>query len=324
MTRECENMSGGETADGRDLAARCSAPRASSSSTSRARGWRPKIVQDVMRTIRRLKAEGVACLIVEQNALAALEVADRVYVMDRGRIVHEGPARELLDERRAPPRARRDLTHGQAAAPMLEVERLEKVYTARLRPHRPTFRLTADFRVEEPGIVGMMGPNGSGKTTLFELITGSNAPTAGEVSVLGRDIHRVRTVQRDRLAIHYHQSYQVRHFRSPDARTLPDAARRHVTTRIVHLFDEPQFNTQDGYIGFMLDFFRRLRDEGRLVFLCVHPNERFHLEIVEEICERFVFVRNGADHRGRGLRRRCSRICRPAPISATCSERAHA
>ena len=42
---------------------------------------------------------------------------------------------------------------------------------------------------------------------------------------------------------------------------------------LVHLFDEPQFNTQDGYIGFMLDFFRGLRAEGRLVFLCLHPNE---------------------------------------------------
>jgi ABC-type histidine transport system ATPase subunit len=62
---------------------------------------------------------------------------------------------------------------------------------------------------------------------------------------------------------------------------------------IVHLFDEPQFNTQDGYIGFMLDFFRKLRSEGRLVFLCVHPNELFHLEILEEICEHFVFVQDG-------------------------------
>ena len=32
---------------------------------------------------------------------------------------------------------------------------------------------------------------------------------------------------------------------------------------MVHLFDEPQFNTRDGYIGFMLDFFRRLRSEGQ-------------------------------------------------------------
>ncbi|MEM9493924.1 MAG: hypothetical protein AAGC55_32555 [Myxococcota bacterium] len=64
--------------------------------------------------------------------------------------------------------------------------------------------------------------------------------------------------------------------------------------QLLHLFDEPQFNTQDGYIGFMLDFFRRLRDAGRLVVICVHPNERFHLEIMEEICERFLFVHKGS------------------------------
>ena len=177
-------------------------------------------------------------------------------------------------------------------AAMLEVRQLEKVYTRSWLDRTPTFRLTADFTIENPGIVGMMGPNGSGKTTLFELITGSNAPTGGEVRVTGRDIHRVRTDQRDRLAIHYHQSYQVRHFRSfvPNVFLKPAGA----PYPVVHLFDVPQFNTQDGYIGFMLDFFRKLRDEGRLVFVCVHPNERFHLEIVEEICERFIFVQNGA------------------------------
>jgi ABC-type histidine transport system ATPase subunit len=62
---------------------------------------------------------------------------------------------------------------------------------------------------------------------------------------------------------------------------------------IIHLFDEPQFNTQDGYIGFMLDFFRRLHREGRLVFLCLHPNEAFHLEILREVCERFIFIQDG-------------------------------
>ena len=44
----------------------------------------------------------------------------------------------------------------------------------------------------------------------------------------------------------------------------------------------------------MLDFFRRLRREGRLVFLCVQEPERtVHLEILEEICERFIFVQSG-------------------------------
>jgi ABC-type multidrug transport system ATPase subunit len=175
---------------------------------------------------------------------------------------------------------------------MLDVKALEKIYRRGLLDRAPSFRLTADFRVEEPGIVGMMGPNGSGKTTLFELITGSNTPTSGEVRVMGRDIHRVRTDQRDRLAIHYHQSYQVRHFRALMPNVLLEPAGS--DTPVVHLFDEPQFNTQDGYIGFMLDFFRRLRAEGRLVFLSVHPNERFHLEILQEICEHFIFVSKGA------------------------------
>lgn len=174
---------------------------------------------------------------------------------------------------------------------MLEVSNLEKVYRKGVIDRTPTFRLTADFRIETPCIVGMMGPNGSGKTTLFELITGSNTPTAGTVHVAGRDIHKVRTDERDRLAIHYHQSYQVRHFRSIKPNVFLQTAGSDYP--LLHLFDEPQFNTQDGYIGFMLDFFRRLRSEGRLVFLCVHPNEQFHLEILHEICERFVFVHNG-------------------------------
>lgn len=174
---------------------------------------------------------------------------------------------------------------------VLEVKGLEKTYTRGLLSRTPTFSLTADFTIEKPAIVGLMGPNGSGKTTLFELITGSNRPTAGEVRVEGRNIHKVRTDERDRLAIHYHQSYQVRHFHSYVPDMLMDRAGSDYP--LVHLFDEPQFNTQDGYIGFMLDFFKKLRCTGKLVFLCVHPNEAFHLEILQDICERFIFVNNG-------------------------------
>jgi len=98
-------------------------------------------------------------------------------------------------------------------SPLLHVDRLVKRYYTRGFPRRPTFTLTADFRVDTPATIGVLGPNGSGKTTLFELMTGSNAPTSGRVLVEGRDIHGVRYDQRDRLAIHYHQSYQVRAFR---------------------------------------------------------------------------------------------------------------
>ena len=174
---------------------------------------------------------------------------------------------------------------------MLRVEGLRKVYTRGKLDRTPTFTLEADFAVEGPAIVGVMGPNGSGKTTLFELITGSNQPTAGRVLCAGQDIHRVRYAERSRLAMHYHQSYQVRRFRRGLPSFILEPAR--TASPIVHLFDEPQFTPQDGYIGFMLDFFRRLRSEGKVVFVCLHPNEPYHVELLQETCERFIYVNRG-------------------------------
>jgi len=182
---------------------------------------------------------------------------------------------------------------------MLRVESLAKVYTQGRIRRRTTFTLNADFAIEQPAIVGVMGPNGSGKTTLFELITGSNAPTAGRVLALGQDIHRVRYAERSRIAMHYHQSYQVRSFKRGLPAFMLERAR--TAAPMIHLFDEPQFNPQDGYIGFMLDFFRRLRDEGKLVFVCLHPNEPYHVELMREVCERFIFVNRGRLTHGASL-----------------------
>jgi ABC-type Na+ transport system ATPase subunit NatA len=70
-------------------------------------------------------------------------------------------------------------------------------------------------------------------------------------------------------------------------------ARSPTEAPMVHLFDEPQLNLQDGYIGFMLDFFRKLRAEGRLVVLCLHPTASWHLEILAEIAEQFLLVAEG-------------------------------
>ena len=175
--------------------------------------------------------------------------------------------------------------------PALAVQGLVKRYYRSRLARAATFTLAADFKVEGGQTVGVLGPNGSGKTTLFELITGSNAPSGGRVLVGGRDIHRVRYAERDRLAIHYHQSYQVRAFRKTRMAWMLERAQRQ--RPLVHLFDEPQFSIQDGYIGFMLQFFRRLRDEGNVVLLCVHPNEPFHLEVLAQSCERFLFVHQG-------------------------------
>jgi branched-chain amino acid transport system ATP-binding protein len=63
-------------------------------------GLAPVIVQELFRIIRRLKAEGVTMLLVEQFARSALEVADYAYVMERGRIpIHGTPADLARNER---------------------------------------------------------------------------------------------------------------------------------------------------------------------------------------------------------------------------------
>lgn len=174
---------------------------------------------------------------------------------------------------------------------ILEVDNIRKEYhRGRIKKER-TFSLEADFRFDKPSVVGVMGANGAGKTTLFEIMTGANPPTEGKVTCLGQNIHNVRYKERDRLAIHYHQSYQVRRLKWTKPAFMMDTAVSDYP--VVHLFDEPQFNTQDGYIGFMLDFFQKLRSEGRLIFMSLHPTEHYHLEIVQEICERFMFVYEG-------------------------------
>ncbi|MGU3537429.1 ABC transporter ATP-binding protein [Methylobacterium sp. A54F] len=58
-------------------------------------GLAPKLVEEVFRIIRQLKAEQVTMLLVEQFAMAALGVADHAYVLENGRIRFQGPAQQL-------------------------------------------------------------------------------------------------------------------------------------------------------------------------------------------------------------------------------------
>jgi branched-chain amino acid transport system ATP-binding protein len=60
-------------------------------------GLAPVVVSQVFDTIRRLHREGLTILLVEQNLKKALEVADRGYVVETGRIAMEGAAAQLLD-----------------------------------------------------------------------------------------------------------------------------------------------------------------------------------------------------------------------------------
>jgi branched-chain amino acid transport system ATP-binding protein len=63
-------------------------------------GLAPLVVRDIFRIVRTINAEGVTVLLVEQNAKAALEIADRAYVLETGRITLSGTGQELLADDR--------------------------------------------------------------------------------------------------------------------------------------------------------------------------------------------------------------------------------
>ena len=64
-------------------------------------GLAPLIVREVFKVVTAARQEGISVLLVEQNVRAAVEIADRAYVLDDGRIVYEGDARAFgADEQR--------------------------------------------------------------------------------------------------------------------------------------------------------------------------------------------------------------------------------
>jgi branched-chain amino acid transport system ATP-binding protein len=62
-------------------------------------GLAPLVVETILATLSRLRDDGMTVLLVEQNARAALKIADRAYVMETGRIILSGSAQDLLADR---------------------------------------------------------------------------------------------------------------------------------------------------------------------------------------------------------------------------------
>ncbi len=61
-------------------------------------GLAPKVVAELFHTIRTINREGVTVFLVEQNARQAMEISDRTYVLENGRLVREGRSKELLKD----------------------------------------------------------------------------------------------------------------------------------------------------------------------------------------------------------------------------------
>jgi len=135
---------------------------------------------------------GMALLLVTHDLALARAHADRVVLLDGGRVVETGalpaaldlprtaallarldhvPERGALPPARAPVLAVRDLVHGYAGRTVLD---------------------HVDLDVHAGEIVGLVGPSGEGKSTLLRLALGLEKPHAGTVRIAGIDIHHAR------------------------------------------------------------------------------------------------------------------------------------
>ena len=61
-------------------------------------GLAPVIVQEIAKTLEIIREQGITTIIVEQNAVAALKLADRAVILDTGTVVYDGSAKEVLED----------------------------------------------------------------------------------------------------------------------------------------------------------------------------------------------------------------------------------
>jgi branched-chain amino acid transport system ATP-binding protein len=183
-------------------------------------GLAPVIVEELLRVVRQLNADGVTIVIVEQSVNVALTIADTAYFMEKGEIRFHGPTAELLDRDDIlrsvfleGSGARKAGARKDGPVPRVSVKEKEKQAVLERAPVRlkvdgltksfAGIKAVSDvgFELYEGEILGMIGPNGAGKTTVFELISGFQVPDAGQVWLDGRDISSLSPDRRAHLGL---------------------------------------------------------------------------------------------------------------------------
>ena len=161
---------------------------------------------EILALLNRLVAEeGLSLLLITHNLGVVREMADRVYVMEKGRIVETGTRDAIFTAPKhaytrrlmaaVPPLYGPDVqtvenTHA-APEPAIAVQAVSKDFTGRsglFGQRRTTFRAVNDVSLNVmPGdIYGLAGESGSGKTTLAKMVLGLIAPSLGRVVVEGQ------------------------------------------------------------------------------------------------------------------------------------------
>jgi branched-chain amino acid transport system ATP-binding protein len=173
-------------------------------------GLSPLVVEELLGAIQTMRSSGTAILLVEQSMNVAVSVADRVYVMEAGKVRFAGPASELTahpellssvyvkkaaDSVTAEAGVKAVGLSGASSHPALEVRGVSLRFGGNAA--LDDVHLSADMGE----IVGIIGPNGAGKTTLFDVISGFLRPDGGHVQLNGVDVTDRSAAARARLGL---------------------------------------------------------------------------------------------------------------------------
>jgi branched-chain amino acid transport system ATP-binding protein len=177
-------------------------------------GLAPVIVEQLLQTVKRLAADGMTILLVEQSVNIALTIAERAVFIEKGEIRFAGKTKDLLarpdvlrsvflegassavgTKAAARTRTRAASKNGDRAAAVLEVRDVTKSFGGVVANDEISLDL------HEGEILGILGPNGAGKTTLFDLISGFFPVDAGRITFDGIDVTELPPDARSRLGL---------------------------------------------------------------------------------------------------------------------------
>ena len=243
-----------------------------------------------MKTILRLKDEGIAVLVVEQNVESALAVADRVYVLDRGRVVHDGPAAALRDDAARRARCWACDDHDRAAAP-----RRPPRQAATARPVRPRGDVLARGRLRHRR-AQRRRRHGAERLGQDDAVRAHHRqqPAVARAACWSRPGHPSRALRASATGWRSTTTSRTRCARS-SARgpTFMLERARRASRRSSTSSTSRSSTRRTATSASCWTSSARCAPTDRLVFLCLHPNEPYHLDILRESCERFVFVDRG-------------------------------
>jgi simple sugar transport system ATP-binding protein len=162
----------------------------------------PQEVTEFFEIVRSLRDAGKALIFITHKLHEVLEVADRISVLRRGRIVGERDPKSATDAELAELMVGRPVSFAIAKDPAAPGPPVVEVHGLRVLNDRHEAAVTSvDLTVRAGEIVGIAGVNGNGQTELVEALTGLRRPARGTVTFLGEDITNASAREHHRRGI---------------------------------------------------------------------------------------------------------------------------